>query len=1205
MGSGSCIDFKVVMTHSRPSLLVLLSAGLALGVMSCVSQQDPPIISGVSPDRIYVADTTPIRLKGARFFPAVQVDVSRDGSAVNEGFELSFVHRDTGHRVDLDAVAWDSFDQLSSVWPANEPTGDYDLELTSPDGQETVLEFALSVSDSRASSIVVTSDGNSFVVGDEVRFDLSLVDAQGQAVVEEGRVPITLHVEGSEVADLIVSESQGLDELLQVSDRDWVTSLSPSGDNWFRVGSLAPGLLTLVVSDDGEGLEDGERTVVFEEGSLASLEIEIPGEGFASIAGEAFPVILTPRDAQGNIVNDQEIALALSDRCDGRVSPDYVTLSGEQTVMVSFFRATPAAGDCSETRLLVGGSGGNASEPFVVRAADASQLVLTLDQEAQLVGTAAGERLDVRIEARDSYSNLVIDFDLPLGFTSRTTGGELEGASVEPRLEEVWVSGVSLWKWTPFTAGQAVLEATGGGLSTLSESVTISPGAATELDGDVDTSLVQAGNLFIVKVGLSDPYGNEVAFEPTLDTLVVQDDLGAEVSCSYSGGDAVRSDFDCVATSVNTGTSLNLQLEPVGLSTLTDSLVIENGPAAVAVWSVPSSAVAGSSFDAQVEVSDAYGNPFTVGGRTLSISDDSGGLTPGTLTLDAAGVGGGGLILTASGTRTLSADSSGSSIGTGQIEVEADEAVALELEWDLPWVWLAESETARVRGIDQYGNQVGSYSETVTLSSEQGLFATQTTSSFSAGSADVEFIWDSVGLQDRVLLSSSSGLSGSSGTLDAVESCSGGPTAVLSLGGVTQDAVSCLSSGVASVTADLSGSTAGSTAIAALHLDDGVGVASRGPSTSRALSSTSSGHWLVELLVVDAAGCAEESQVLWYTAENGVPAGPVTVSAADAARTAGGSSAQADSALTVSASDCSGASLSSGSLLIRADMGSLSGATVGTQGLELDLATGGVSWSASAVEQNGTAIVHVGLADGSAYGRTTLDIEGESISPQLAWTDPRGATSETLSEIQVAFNEDILGSTVDDSVTLSGPDGEIGWTSSVAGSLLTLTLDQSLDASSGSFQLELSSSLTDTQGNALSGDWSGSAADYSGLFGAVTDSGILVSSCTLDTPTFQPDGDSGTGVLADSVTLSAVASSTPDYWILQVYSANGAMVFTQTQTAGSTSGSLSWSGLDKDGVVLSPGLYSLHASTMDGNDNLSDSCVQYLSLQQSLVPPSE
>jgi hypothetical protein len=286
-------------------------------------------------------------------------------------------------------------------------------------------------------------------------------------------------------------------------------------------------------------------------------------------------------------------------------------------------------------------------------------------------------------------------------------------------------------------------------------------------------------------------------------------------------------------------------------------------------------------------------------------------------------------------------------------------------------------------------------------------------------------------------------------------------------------------------------------------------------------------------------------------------------------------------------------------------MGGISGATAGTQGLELDLATGGVSWSASAAEQNGTATVLVGLADGSAYGETTVDIEGESVSPQLTWTDPRGATSETLSEIQVAFDEDILSSTVDASVTVSGPDGEIGWTSSVTGSLLILTLDESLDSTLGSFQLDLASSLTDMQGNALSGDWSGSAANYSGLFGAVADSGILVSSCSLDTAIFQPDGDGGTGNLADSATLSASASSTPDYWILQVYSADGAMVFTETQTAGSASASLSWLGLDKDGVVLSPGLYSLHASTIDSNDNLSDSCVQYLSLQQSLVPPSE
>ena len=1193
------------MTHSRPAFVVLLSAGLALGVVGCVSQQEAPQVSGVSPQRVYVADTTPIRVKGERFFPSIQVDLSRNGSAVDEGFELSFVHRDSGHRVDLDAVAWDSFEQLSTVWPADEPIGDYDLELTAPDGQETTLQYALSVSDSRASSIVVSTVSNSFVAGDEVRFDISLVDAQGEDVVEAGRIPVTLRVEEAEVANFLISESQGLENLVRVSERDWVAELSLPGDNWFRVGNSAAGLLTLVVSDDGEGLEDGERSVVFDEGTLASVELSLPGDGFQSIAGEEFPVVFTPRDEEGNIVSDQESTFALRDRCDGRVSPDYVTLSGEQTVMVSFFRATPASGDCSETRLLVSGASGNASESFVVRAADASQLVLTMDESDQAVGTMAGQSVGLQIEARDPYSNRVRDFDMPMGFTSRTTGGELEGASVEPRLEEIWTGGVSYWKWTPFTAGQAVLEVTGGGLSTLSETLTVSPGPATDLDGNVEATSVQAGTPFGVWVGLSDAYGNEVAFEPTTDSLVVDYDGNPPISCAYSGGDSVRSDFDCVATIATEGASLSLQVDPDGLTTVTDSVVISNGPAAQAAWTLPTSVVAGEPFDAEVEVFDDYGNPFKVGGRTLNVSDDSGTLSASSLTLNSGGVGAASLVLTASGSRTLSADSGGSSIGTGNIQVNADEAVALELDWTAPWVWVGESQGAEVQGIDQYGNQVASFSETVTLSSELGLFGTQSVTGFSGGAADVSLSWDTAGLQDRVLLSSSSGLTGASGSVDAVESCSGGPSAALSLGGVSQDAVSCLSSGVATVTADLSGSSAGTSSIAALHLDDGLGRSSRGPSTSRILSSSSSGNSLVELMVVDSAGCADTSQVRWYTAETGVPAGPVTVSAADATRTAGGSSAAADTALSVSAADCSGTALSSGTLLIRSDMGALSGASAGTGGLEVDLATGGVSWSATAVEHNGTATLYVGLADGSAYGSASVVVEGESVSPQVYWTDPRGATSETLTEIQVAFNEDILASTVDDAVTLTGPDGDLGWTSSVAGSLLTLTLDQSLDTSAGSFQIDLASTLTDQEGNALSGDWSGSGASYTGLFGAVTDSGNFISSCALDTSVFQPDGDGGTGEAADSVTLSASAASTPDYWVLQVYSSSGALVYADTQAASSASASLSWTGEDKDGVVVTPSLYSLHVSTLDGNDNLSDSCVQYLTLQQSLVPPSE
>lgn len=1193
------------MIPSRPSTAVLLSVFGVLGMVSCVSEQAPPQLDSVSPERVYVADTTPIRIKGERFFPAVQMDLSRGGSAIDEGFELSFVHRESGHRVDVDAVAWDSFEQLSTVWPADEPTGDYDLELTAPDGQESTLESALSVSDSRASSIVVNTEGNSYLAGDLVRFDLALVDAQGEAVVEAGRVPITLRIEDAEAEDLLVADVQGLDGLLQVDDQVWATSLSPTGENWFKIGSTAPGLLTLVVSDDGEDLEDGEKSVLVEQGSVASLEVTLPGEGFQSIAGEAFPVEITPRDEEGNIVTNQEVTLALSDRCDGRVSPDYVTLSGKQTVTVSFFRATRAAGDCSETRLLVGGEGGSASESFVVRAAEASQLVLSLEQSAQATSTVAGDSIYLEVEALDAYSNRVRDFDLPLSFTSRTTGGELEGAAVEPRLEEVWLSGVSFWQWTPVVAGQAVLEASGGGLSTLSESLSISPGEAVDMDGNVDSALVVAGTPFTTWVALSDIYGNSVPVDPTQDSLLAEDDQGNLLSCTYSGGDEVRTDFDCLATRSSSGTSLDLSLNPSGLSTRTDSVVIRNAAASQATWTLPGSVTAGASFTAQVAIFDQYGNAFETGSRSVSVRDDSGTLSASSLSLNSSGEGSATLSLTESGTRTLTASSSGKDLGSGTLSVDADTAVALEIDLSSPWVWVDEPQSVEVGGVDQYGNRVAGFADTVTVSSEQGLFTDQVLTSFSGGASEVELSWDSTGLQDRVLLSAATGLSGVSGKLDAVDSCAFGPNAVLTLGGVSQDAVSCLSSGVASATADLAGSSAGDSAIAALHLSDGRGASSRGPSTSRVLTSSDSGNQLVELLVVDSLGCAATESLRWYVADTGVPAGPISVTAADAVRSAGGASASADTTFTLSAVDCTGASISTGSVLVRSDFGSLSGASAGTDGLELDLSVGGLGWSASALEQNGTATVLVGTADGSAFGSTSIEVEGESTGPQVTWMDPRGSTSETLSEITVGFNEDILPSSVDASVTLTGPDGELDWTSTVVGSLLTLTLDQSLDASAGSYELVLDSTLSDSSGNALRGDWSGSAASYSGLFGAVSDAGILVSSCSVSGSTFQPDGDAGTGAASDSVDLSASASSTPDFWILQVYSGEGALIYTETQSASASSATLGWAGQDKDGVIVAPGTYSLHASTLDGNDNLSDSCVQYVTLTQSLVSPSE
>lgn len=1188
------------MNQSWPGLGATALPLLGIALVSCVESQTPDP-QAVSPARVYHAENTPITITGEYFHPVVTVDVGRDGNSVDDSFGAEFVHTVSGESIELEGLFWESFQELRGVWPEDQATGTYDLYLTSPEGGDpVVLQDALTVSDSRANTIVVTPQVSSEVVGEFIQFDISLVDAQGNAVVEAGSVPVSLEISGPDASSLSFPSTQGIDELTQTGDENsWVGRLSFTEENWFTVSSSVDGLLTLTVSDDGEGLEDGRGTVLFEPGNLDDLEIILPSSNFTATAGESFPVTFRAMDDEGNLV-DGPLQLEFSDSCSGVVEPSELTLNGEETVLLTFGRAN--SGACSQTQLLVDAQITWTSDPFTVRPADASELVVRFNGLAGLSGIQAGEGVELSIQAIDPYNNVVVDYDESLSFTVRGSSGELEGADVVSRLSEVWNNGLSYWVWTPTSAGENVLEASGGGLTALAPSLGVVAGPAVDLDANVQVSSVVAGETFDLSVALSDAYANSVSWDGSTYTLSVDDGAGS-VGCSFQSMTEVAAEFECAATHATSGVSLTVEVDPGGLTAQTDVIEVTNAAADSATWSLPASAVAGDSFAASLQVYDAFGNPYRTGTRGVTLSDDSGTLSPSSASLKSDGSLSLNLSITEAGTRAVTV-SMGGDLGTDTIEILADDAASLELDLQEPWAWQGDSVPLEVQAVDQFGNLVQDYSRTVTVSSQASGFSDLSLSGFSGGLATTTLSWDQTALQDRVLVQDDQGLSGTSSAIDVVEVCADGPTSLVLIGGSSDEAVSCRSGGLASVNVDLSTSSPGSASLIAMHLDDGEGNRLRAAVGSQTLSASEPGVTYVQALVVDSDACADLDSGVWYVADSGDIAGPISLSLAHSGRVAGGSSTVSDTTLSVSAQDCTGASLSSGQVYLRTDMGAFSGLSTDSQGQYLDLSMGStVTWSGTTAIANGTANVYAGALDNSAWGSASLTLSSESEPPVVCAVDPRGSSSEMLDSVEILLSEDLDETSISGAVSLTGPDGSVGFTASVQDETLTLALDEQVDASDGTFTLTLTSALTDSEGNALDGDWSGGSSSFSTSFGAVSSLGLQVSACTLSTSVLTPDGNAGTADEADSVSISASATGTPDYWVLEVYDSSGARVYTEYTAATSSSQTLSWDARDHDGRIQSPGGYLLGVSALDSSDTLSDSCTQSLTLQQHFVEP--
>ena len=1182
------------MSRSPHRSWCLAGALFGASLSGCVLDGGTPQVEQVSPDWAWTGEVTPVVVEGSDFFPLPTVDASRGVQSVDDAFQVMLVSDDASWMLEgVELVDWT---RIEARVPSGLPVGRYDVRLVAPDGAEDLVEGGFTITDSRADHLAIDFDARPYEVDEQAVVRFQLRDPLDELVNDDLRVRVSIEADVS-LASVDIGGAGLADPDADLGEV--VGSLS-DGQGWVAISASEPANIWLTVApDDADSPIEGATTFIpVTTGALDSVDVSLPTQTFSATAGEGFDVTFVLRDENGSALPDTAARLYLSDACHGAVVPDEIDFVGNTTTPITLLRATDV--DCPETRIQVTGSATGQSTGFEVAAAEVSLLQVRATDASPAELVAGQEDLMLRVTARDGYLNKVADYDLPIHFRDDVGGLDTLAGVGSMNCVTEWDAGerfclVGLER----AADEVFIEVYDGlGLSGDTEDpVAVLAADAAELLVEHSASEVVAGEAFEVRVHAEDAYYNRVELDPTGTQPMTVDDGFGTAECAWQSVSEERHTFSCTSTTATASTTL--QVEIAGLSALSDVYAVTNAGLSELDFTAPSSVTAGECFELQLAGFDAYGNPYTVGDPSITLRDTSGTLSPSGVSLDGSGAfTGSAFSITVSGASTITGSAGGTDIGSVAIDVDSAELSFLDVGVDAPYAWTGEDVEVLVRGTDAYGNTVESYAGPVSLTSETGLFITESVTSFTDGEATVSLAWDTAGLQDRVLASDTV-VSGASRRVDALDVCTEGPTAWLQLDS-GDSSVACILSGTATATADFSGSSAGSSALSVYHLHDGQSGWTRGTSDASTVSTDVAGVYVAELVVVDEGLCgAHDTAVLW-AAEKGEPAGPITVSSSDSSRTAGGTASTADATITVTAEDCAGDAPTTSTLYVRTDLGEMSTASSASDGLTVTLSgrSATTTWSAQDTTYDGTASVHVGSLDGAAYGSTTIDVTGESARPQVAWVDPMGETSELFDTVTVGFTEDLLTS-VDYGalVSLEGPDGTVDVSASLDGDTLTLTLDEQQDAAAGAWALGVGTDVRDTAGNKLDGQFDGTNAAFSSVFGDVGVASVSMQSCVAG-DTLTPDGLDGTGDEADELDIVVTADAAPAWWLLEVDGAR-----TQWVAASSASETVAWDGRGDDGLVVPAGSYTVSVSAIDANDNLSGACSRTVQVVEHYAPP--
>ena len=1160
-------------------------------------------IERVEPSWAFNGDETTLTISGDGLYPSVSVAAGGERPRIDAQF--SVLLESGGSVVPLEGVELRDYGELAARVPAGVEPDRYDLRVTSPSGATALLSKALLVTDSRADHFGLDLDLRAYTVNETVSVDISLLDNVDEPVPDD--VEVFVSFESDLNGEGLLIDATGLLNAFIDDEAHTITGrLSGEGRGGFSFTSTLPDNVNLTVSplDADSIVRDATIFVPFTAGNEEFVAVELPSEGFTTTAGETFDVNLYLVDEFGNVLTDRSASVFLREICGGAdgMPRDAVGLvGGIASVNVSLHRATSdrPTSTCVANGVEVYGQHQGQSELVLVRPAAVESLaVLVAGGEDEVVVSAGEPELSAVVRAEDPFGNAVVDYAANIHFTDSVNGldsrGEQGSVACFP-----WIDGLLPCVIALDVAGEGVVlyAETDTGVRGHSVPFDVRGGPASDLILTLPGGPIVAGTYFQLEVQVTDRLGNPVDLDLSSEGLVeISDDHGG-TSCTYAAaigpGDHA---FGCLSTVADPGVLYTVALPSLAITRDSSPVEVVNGALSRIEITLPSSVVAGASFTLTGSASDAWGNPYRTGDPSITLVDSTGTLVP-----SAASISGSGQIsATVSISRAdeaveVSAVRGPTIYGSATFTVEPGALDHYGVEPENIWVWQGDSLSVAISALDAYDNIITTHTGSISVSSAQSLFLSETRSDFEDGVVLEQLTWDGAGLADRVMVSDGV-ITGSSVAIDALNAdCADPPTSVVELDG-SVEVTPCLTSGGATVTADFSQSSLGGAGLSHFIFDDGQGSPTRTGSTSRSVTYSQAGLYRTQLLVVDTSACAALGEAIAWVNDKGAPAGELSVSLSHSTRTAGGASSDADATVSVSAYDCAGDRAASSLLCARTDLGELSAGLSSTgTGLCMTLDSSGqgsFTWSAQNLDYDGTASIVVGVPSGAAYGLGHLSVLGDNHRPEVASWEPGGRLLDTVDSVSIHFTEPLASLNYNSRVTLAGPNGVVATSTTLQSGdqELLVTPLSTVDGALGAWTLTLSSLIRDDSGNRLSGDWSGSVSSFTLYWGDVNDTAPDLLSCEAASSTLVPDGDNGSGAEADGLALALQATATPSWWRLEVYDAAGVLRRTLHEPATSSADTLTWDARGDDGRVVSSGEWELAVYAIDSLSNVSDPC---------------
>lgn len=350
----------------------------------------------------------------------------------------------------------------------------------------------------------------------------------------------------------------------------------------------------------------GVQAATVEPGSPSTLDVKAPE---SSRAGATFPVTITVRDDQGNVVTnysnlDREIILRTTGSGElsrsmvdseqfenGRVTVNFQYNRAEKMQILAREEGNVAAGQSREITIRPGQPAEfRTSHPSVIR---------------------AGQSLSLTIEAYDEFGNQVVDFG------QSTNGIRLETTGLErPKPEFISAGDFNRGRlktnlsYNVSETMRFVLIDEENGVRSLSDTVQVRPAAVNQFTMSVPDN-ARAGTPFRVAVEARDEFGNIVKnYDEVGQGVELTVPGGASPDPSYLAPDQFEEGVAFAQVTYNRSGPIRLRAQDRGSSVEGESseILVEAGELDHYSLKGPKEVDAGESFNVKIQPRDAFGN---------------------------------------------------------------------------------------------------------------------------------------------------------------------------------------------------------------------------------------------------------------------------------------------------------------------------------------------------------------------------------------------------------------------------------------------------------------------------------------------------------------------------------------------------------------------------------------------------------------------